>query len=191
MGKRDADENIISILRQMGFLVGNHTQNHLPASKISPLDVINEFSLTQHLLDEYPTNEMNLYRAVGLDYPSWVAGVVNNDPYLRKLKGPIGVDVGGAFKLADGKWIGGDWDCPDKGLTPSQCGDLYLRDIREVTKSHGAIVLLHNYVIPGWYAYQLVRYIIENLDRDIEVVDIRTHPALQRPRRDKFPRLWY
>lgn len=178
MGARDVEDDLIFKLILMGHVVGNHTHSHLSASSISPEDFIRELSQTQYLLDKYQIDGFHLYRAPGLDFPNWAADVVNADPYLRKLQGPIGVDVGGTFVIGD-QWMGGDWDCPSQGFSPEQCGDLYLRDIREVTKVHGAIVLLHNYVIPGWYAFRLIHHIMENLDVRIKAVDIRTHPALR------------
>ena len=174
--KHDVDEVLISKLVNMGFVIGNHSYSHVGMSGLVSPDLLREYMLPQLMLDKVQTDGWHLVRAPGLDFPASAAQVINGDSYLRKLRGPIGVDVGGGFKVGD-KWMGGDFDCIPKGLSFSQCGDLYLRDIRTETQTHGAIVLLHHYIVPGRYAMDLLKYILDNLDRDIQIVDIREHPA--------------
>ena len=191
-GLRDQDEGLLDELLKLGFVVANHTHSHIPASifaehtrpKRAPEwgneDLFRwDLCQTQHMLERHSPAEHFLFRAPGLDWPEWAAEAANRDPCLSNLEGPVGIDVGGGMQAEDGTWVNGDWDCPGKGLTPEACGDLYLNAIRGVTAQHGAIVLLHNYVIPGAYAMALIRYIIAGLDPSIQIVDIRTHPAFQ------------
>lgn len=178
---RDTEEDIIPKLMEMGFVVGNHTHSHLRASYLTDKEIVYELSQTQQLLDKYQ-DDLHLHRPPGMDFPDRAVSIVNSNHYLSRLQGPVGVEVGGAFKVGE-NWMGGDWDCPSKGLTPEQCGDLYLREIRAGTKDHGAIVLFHNYVLPGLYEFKLISYVVNNLDSDIQVVDIRTHPDLHKNKR--------
>ena len=193
LGSRDLDENLIEELQKRGFVVGNHTHSHIPASELNDTSIpegtpqpqrdtifLHELCQTQTMLVRNGQRGWHLFRPPGLDWPDWAASVANSDPCLSDLEGPVGADVGGAFQMDDGTTIGGDWDCPRKGLSAEQCGDLYLRDIRKVTRLHGAIVLLHDVVNPASYELALIRHIIENLDEGIRIVDIRTHPAFAR-----------
>jgi peptidoglycan/xylan/chitin deacetylase (PgdA/CDA1 family) len=200
MGPQDQDESLIGQLVQMGFVCGSHSQNHIPASLLNLVSsgadlrnmaFVSELSETQRILDRWVLQEDPKYfRAPGLDSPDWTAPVANSDPYLasRKLIGPIGVDIGGAFDLGDGNWMGGDVDCFAKTLTPRQCADLYLRDTRNNTSVFGAFVLFHNYVIPGSYAMELIKDYIEGLPSDIVILDplnLSVQPLFRGPKR--FP----
>jgi hypothetical protein len=195
MGARDQDEVLLNQIASLGFPEGNHSQSHIPAGLIGKAvslvydpqsnverDALfgEEMCRPQMLLNKYQSDGWHFFRAVGLDWPDWAADVANANPCINFLQGPLGVDVGGSFVLDDGSVIGGDWDCPNQGLSAQECGNLYLRDIRTVTQRHGAILLLHHYVIPGAYALQLIKTIIEGLDSDIRIVDIREHPAFSR-----------
>jgi peptidoglycan/xylan/chitin deacetylase (PgdA/CDA1 family) len=189
LGARDQNVSLLERLAARGFVVGNHTHSHVPASvfadpKVVPAAIrdslfVEDSCIAQRLFGRFQRDHWHLFRAPGLDWPVWAAPVLNASECLDRLDGPIDVDVGGRFVLDDGTVMGGDWDCPNRGLTPEACGDLYLRDIRSVTPVHGAIVLLHNYVIPGEYSLRVIQRIIEHLDADVRVVDIRTHPAFR------------
>jgi hypothetical protein len=95
-----------------------------------------------------------------------VAAVLNADPYVGQLAGPIGADIGGDF-LYEGQAFGGDWDCFQEGVSVEACGDLYVAGIRAA--EHGVIVLLHvrTEIMTGSdgneFPLKLVRYIVEHL----------------------------
>jgi hypothetical protein len=189
MGARDQDDQLLERLaRRKFFVVGNHTHSHVSASSFADPTIVppglrdamftSDICVAQIFFGRFQT-WWHFFRAPGLDWPDWAAPAANANSCIANLDGPIGVDVGGAFRLDDGSWMGGDEDCYARGMTPEACGDLYLRDIRAITQNRGAIVLLHHYVIPGWYALRLAQKVVGELDLDIEVADIRAHPAFQ------------
>jgi peptidoglycan/xylan/chitin deacetylase (PgdA/CDA1 family) len=180
---RDQDPGLIGQLKALGHTVANHGNGHIPASLLSglPADqraaiLWQELAALQYTLDDHQANDLHLWRPPGGDYPEWAPAFLNQDPYLKKLQGPIGFDVGGGFQVGNNV-VAGDIDCFHQNITPESCGDLYLRDTEAATRTHGAIVLFHHDVPPGWYAYRLMRHFVEGLGSKYKIMDIRDHPA--------------
>ena len=137
----DRPESVATKVLAQGHDLINHTVNHLPLTGITdPAQLLYEVGHAQQVLDQLQGNSPRLFRAPGLAFSDSVAAVLNADPYVGQLIGPIDADVGGAFDV-NGTWIGGDWDCVADGLSVQVCGDLYVGAIRAA--QHGVIVLLH------------------------------------------------
>ena len=166
-GYGDRPESVTSEVLGLGHDLINHSVNHIPLTSITdPAKLVYEVGRAQQELDRLQGNSPRLFRAPGLAFSDAVAAVLNADPYVGKLTGPIDADVGGAF-LDDGTWIGGDWDCFADGMSAKACGDLYVDAIRAAL--HGVIVLLHvrTEAMTGLdgngFALKLTRYIVEHL----------------------------
>ena len=166
-GYGDRPESVAAKVAALGHDLINHSANHLPLTGITdPAKLIYEVGQAQQELDKVQGNSPRLFRPPGLAFDDRVAAVLNADPYVGKLTGPIDADVGGGFSY-NGSHIGGDWDCFQDGMTVKVCGDLYVSAIREAR--HGVIVLLHvrTEKMTGrdgnGFALRLARYIVEHL----------------------------
>jgi peptidoglycan/xylan/chitin deacetylase (PgdA/CDA1 family) len=182
-GARDQDPGLMDQLVSLGHTVANHGNGHIPASLLSGLPASQrnailwqELAAFQYTLDDRQANGLHLWRPAGGEYPDWAPAFLTHDPYLTKLQGPIGWDVGGGFQVGN-RVVAGDIDCFQQNITPETCGDLYLRDTKAAAQTHGAILLFHHYIPPGWYAYRLIRHVVEGLPAGFRIADIRDHPA--------------
>ena len=166
-GYGDRPESVATNVAALGHDLINHSVNHIPLTTIAdPADILYEVAHAQLQLDKLQGNSPRLFRAPGLAFSDSVAAVLNADPYVGQLIGPIDADVGGAFQY-DGTSIGGDWDCFADGMSVETCGDLYVAGIQAA--KHGVVVLLHvrTELMTGAdgneFPLKLARYIIEHL----------------------------
>ncbi len=127
----------------MGHLIANHTYTHPinPSfARLATSQMVDEIARTDNLIAAHIERGAPSYlRTSG---GSWSAGVqtaLNNSDKTKHYIGNIYWDIGG--DMASG--YGADWACWGRqyNLTPEQCGDRYLKEIRD--KKRG-IVLLHD-----------------------------------------------
>lgn len=122
-----------------GHLLGNHTHTHPFLTQLSSADVVSELEKTDAILGRYVPAEKRFFRP---PFGDWNAAVHQSlsASAMNKYTGPVGWDIGDRLTQT----TAADWDCwdaPNGTRTVEQCGDLYLREIRE--KGRG-IVLLHD-----------------------------------------------
>ena len=85
---------ILGDLVELGHRVGNHTLNHVVLREAAGAAVVDrELRENQHNLDPFLTNELRLFRAPGGGWGSFGQGIVDGDPYLAQMIGPIRWDV--------------------------------------------------------------------------------------------------
>jgi len=85
---------ILGDLVELGHRVANHTLNHVVLREAAGASLVDrELRENQQNLDPFLTNELRLFRAPGGGWGSFAAGIVDNDPYLARLVGPVAWDV--------------------------------------------------------------------------------------------------
>ncbi|MDB4938698.1 MAG: Rhs family protein [Labilithrix sp.] len=85
---------ILGDLVELGHRVGNHTLHHVGLREAAGAATVDrELRENQQSLDPFLTNELRLFRAPGGGWGSFAAGIVDGDPYLQRMVGPIAWDV--------------------------------------------------------------------------------------------------
>jgi peptidoglycan/xylan/chitin deacetylase (PgdA/CDA1 family) len=107
---------ILGDIVALGHRLGNHTANHVLLSPAAPEVVAHQLRDNQSRIDPFLTNELRLFRAPGGAWDERAAAVVDGDPVLASLVGPIRWDI-------DGK----DWE-----------GSLYCRSDRPLVECEPA-----------------------------------------------------
>ncbi len=127
----------------MGHLIANHTYTHpiTPSfAKLATSQMVDEIGKTDNLISAHiAQGAPSFLRTSGGSWSSGVQAALNGSDRTKHYIGNIYWDIGG--DMADG--YGADWACwgAKFKLTPEQCGDRYLKEIRD--KKRG-IVLLHD-----------------------------------------------
>ena len=163
---------VLGDLVGLGHRVANHTLNHVILREAAGARTVDrELRENQQNLDPFLTNELRLFRAPGGGWGSFAAGIVDGDPYLGRMVGPIAWDI-------DGK----DWDeslhcrgprgifeCERAGpggslrMKPSVVAARYVASIESA--GHG-IVLLHDRVghVGSTYGLDVAQAMIPQLE---------------------------
>lgn len=163
---------ILGDLVELGHRVANHTLNHVVLRESVGASVVDrELRENQKNLDPFLTNELRLFRAPGGGWGPFAANIVDNDPYLGRMVGPVMWDV-------DRK----DWDeslhcrgprgifeCERLGpagalrMKPSVVASRYVASIESA--GHG-IVLLHDRVghVGSTYGLEVAQAMIPQLE---------------------------
>jgi peptidoglycan/xylan/chitin deacetylase (PgdA/CDA1 family) len=156
-------------LVRLGHRLGNHTRHHVLLTEADTKVALAEVREAQEKLDPLQTNDLHLFRAPGGAWSAETAAILNGDPALRELVGPVRWDI-------DRK----DWenaalcrssepqrDCElDPGGTSrvkaSITAERYLASIEEA--KHG-IVLFHDRVgdVGSDYPLQVARIVVPAL----------------------------
>jgi len=85
---------ILGDLVAMGHRLGNHTLHHVVLRQAAGMATISrELRDNQRNVDPFLTNELRLFRAPGGGWGETAARVVDGDPYLTQLVGPVAWDV--------------------------------------------------------------------------------------------------
>jgi peptidoglycan/xylan/chitin deacetylase (PgdA/CDA1 family) len=85
---------ILGDLVGLGHRVANHTLHHVVLREgVGARMIAHELRANQQNLDPFLTNELRLFRAPGGGWGSFGQGVVDGDPYLSRMVGPVAWDV--------------------------------------------------------------------------------------------------
>ena len=163
---------ILGDLVELGHRVANHTLHHVVLRESVGAETVDrELRENQQNLDRFLTNELRLFRTPGGGWGSFAQGIVDKDPYLGRMVGPIAWDV-------DRK----DWDeslhcrgprgifeCERLGpggalrMKPSVVAARYVASIESA--GHG-IVLLHDRVghVGSTYGLEVAQAMIPQLE---------------------------
>jgi peptidoglycan/xylan/chitin deacetylase (PgdA/CDA1 family) len=163
---------VLGDLVGLGHRVANHTLNHVILREAAGARTVDrELRENQQNLDPFLTNELRLFRAPGGGWGSFAAGIVDGDPYLGRMVGPVAWDI-------DRK----DWDeslhcrgprgifeCERAGpggslrMKPSVVAARYVASIESA--GHG-IVLLHDRVghVGSTYGLDVAQAMIPQLE---------------------------
>jgi peptidoglycan/xylan/chitin deacetylase (PgdA/CDA1 family) len=144
----NGDTHPLSIERDLldqGHIIGNHTWYHVPLTSIAQDGprVLKHVRLAQQVLDQFQPDGLRLFRAPGLAFDSAVAAILNADPYLAKLMGPVGMDID-ATAAINGLQFSGDAGWFAAGMSPEDCAEVYLQQVRDQCATQGCILLIHD-----------------------------------------------
>jgi peptidoglycan/xylan/chitin deacetylase (PgdA/CDA1 family) len=85
---------ILGDLVGLGHRLGNHTLHHVHLREAAGAATVDrELRENQQNLDPFLTSELRLFRAPGGAWGSFAANIVDNDPYLSRMTGPIAWDI--------------------------------------------------------------------------------------------------
>jgi peptidoglycan/xylan/chitin deacetylase (PgdA/CDA1 family) len=84
---------VLGDLVALGHRVGNHTRHHVILGGAPPGVVGDELRENQRMLDPFQTNQLHLFRAPGGAWDAAASAVVDADPELARLVGPVRWDV--------------------------------------------------------------------------------------------------
>ncbi|MBS2020563.1 MAG: VCBS repeat-containing protein [Deltaproteobacteria bacterium] len=162
---------ILGDLVALGHRLGNHTLHHMRLrEEAGPSRIASELRDNQRNLDPFLTNEVRFFRAPGGGWGDAARNVVDRDPYLATMIGPMGWDI-------DKK----DWDqsvaCRD-ATSPSDCEHagpghalrtkasvVAARYVASIERAGHGIVLLHDRVghVGSSYGLELAQAMIPPL----------------------------
>lgn len=161
--------DIVGTLLDLGHRIGNHTHDHSDLEwNVSAPEKLAQVKRMQQFLDSrnpHP-DELYLFRAPYFAWQPSVAAIINADPSLRKLTGPVGQDFSGAG-MVGGAQVVGDWDCFRQGYDVTTCGDIYLGEIAK-NPNHSGIILIHDreeFNVGSGNALEMTKYIVSRLPR--------------------------
>jgi peptidoglycan/xylan/chitin deacetylase (PgdA/CDA1 family) len=86
---------ILGELVALGHRLGNHTLHHVILSDASPGLVAGELRDNQRALDPFQDNQLRLFRVPGGAWSATASAIVDADPELSRLVGPVRWDVDG------------------------------------------------------------------------------------------------
>jgi peptidoglycan/xylan/chitin deacetylase (PgdA/CDA1 family) len=136
-------QNVLADIVRDGHIVANHTQNHLQLTKMSSASALKEIASTDDFIKVAQPGGPWLLRP---PFGAWNGSIARtaNAGGMSKYVGSVFWDIGGQMGTA----AAADWACWGRNyrLTPSQCGELYLKETR--ARNHG-IVLMHDIHSPS------------------------------------------
>jgi peptidoglycan/xylan/chitin deacetylase (PgdA/CDA1 family) len=86
---------ILVELVALGHRLGNHTRNHVILSDASAAVVASQLREDQEAIDRHQTAGLRLFRAPGGAWNAAASAVVDGDPTLSRLVGPVRWDIDG------------------------------------------------------------------------------------------------
>ena len=163
---------ILGDLVELGHRVANHTLNHVVLREsVGAKTVDRELRENQQNLDPFLTNELRLFRAPGGGWGSFAQGIVDMDPYLGLMVGPIAWDVDRKDwdESLNCRGPRGIFECERLGpggalrMKPSVVAARYVDSIESA--GHG-IVLLHDRVghVGSTYGLDVAQAMIPQLE---------------------------
>jgi peptidoglycan/xylan/chitin deacetylase (PgdA/CDA1 family) len=162
---------ILGELCALGHRLGNHTLNHVLLDEADAAMVDHELRESQRRLDPFIGNGLPLFRAPGGAWNAAASAVVEGDPFLQRLVGPIRWDVdrkdweGSLRCQSSHPALECEHAAPGNALRvkPSVIAQRYLASIEEA--GHG-IVLLHDRVghVGTSYALEVAQTLIPQLE---------------------------
>ena len=181
----NGDVHPLSIDRELlgrGHIIANHTWFHVPLTyiKSDPARMLRHVRLAQQMLDQFQPDGLKLFRAPGLAFDSSVAVILNADPSLGKLVGPIGMDVDATAPVG-GLQFNGDAGWYAAGMSPEDCADAYFEQIQQQCAAQGCIVLIHDRTeveITTDWALRVTRRLFERLGPAFTAVPTDATPGI-------------
>jgi peptidoglycan/xylan/chitin deacetylase (PgdA/CDA1 family) len=163
---------VLGDLVELGHRIGNHTLNHVVLREAVGRSMIeHELRENQRNLDPFLTNELRLFRAPGGGWGSFAAEIVDGDPYLGRMVGPIAWDVDRKDwdESLDCRGPRGLFECERLGpagalrMKPSVVAARYVASIESAGKG---IVLLHDRVghVGSTYGVEVAQAMIPQLE---------------------------
>ena len=185
------------------FLVANHTWSHTPFTYLTDSQIIADVTADEIIVDSLgQTLGLKILRCPGFDCRD--ATVLNGQPGLAGLRGPMNADVGGGFYAdnigavpgypAGVSLGGGDWWFYGQNLLPSLACYYYVRDINAFGSKHGIIGLFHTRFDMGrdgsrQFPIMLAQCVVTNLPSWLTIAPLDGIPGLLGNIRTTTPKL--
>jgi peptidoglycan/xylan/chitin deacetylase (PgdA/CDA1 family) len=193
----NGDTHPLSMERDLldkGHIIGNHTWYHVPLTSIEQdgARVLKHVRLAQQVLEQFQPDGLRLFRAPGLAFDSAVAAILNADPYLARLTGPVGMDID-ATAAINGMQFNGDAGWFAAGMSPEDCVEVYLQQVRDQCAAQGCILLIHDRTekeIATDWAYRATVRLFERLGPGYTAVPPDAVPGILGNTRLGAARLW-
>jgi peptidoglycan/xylan/chitin deacetylase (PgdA/CDA1 family) len=161
---------ILGDLVALGHRLGNHTANHVVLRGAPPTMVDYELRENQRNIDPYLTNELRVFRCPGGAWDDDAGNVVESDPALQGLVGPVRWDVdrkdweSSLFCRSDHPSL----ECEPSTKSPSRvrASVTARRYVESVTQAGHGIVLFHDRVgdVGSDYALRVARQVLPALE---------------------------
>lgn len=162
---------ILGDLVALGHRLGNHTANHVLLAAAKPSLVDFELRENQRRIDPFLTNELRVFRSPGGAWDEDAGSVVEKDPDLRELVGPVRWDID--RKDWEGSLYCGS-DRPQVECEPAAPGHrsrvradvTATRYLDSIAKTGHGIVLFHDRVgdVGSDYAVRVARRVVPELE---------------------------
>ena len=163
---------VLGDLVGLGHRVANHTLNHVVLGEERGAPMIDrELRVNQRNIDPFLTNELRLFRAPGGGWGSFGMAIVDKDPYLSTMVGPVAWDIDRKDWEESLTCRGpqGAFECEPQGpggtlrMKPSAVAARYVASIESAR--HG-IVLLHDRVghVGSTYGFDVAQAMIPQLE---------------------------
>jgi peptidoglycan/xylan/chitin deacetylase (PgdA/CDA1 family) len=162
---------ILGDLVALGHRLGNHTRNHVVLAGASASTVGDQLRENQERIDPFITDEIRLFRVPGGAWSAAASAVVDADPVLSHLVGPIHWDIdrkdweGSLYCRSSNPSVECERAAPDGGLRVKAAitAERYLSTIDSA--GHG-VVLFHDRVghVGSDYAIEVAHRVIPQLE---------------------------
>jgi peptidoglycan/xylan/chitin deacetylase (PgdA/CDA1 family) len=177
-----------------GHIIGNHTWFHVPLTAIEtdPARVLKHVRLAQHLLDPFQPDGLKLFRPPGLAFDPAVARILNADPELSKLVGPVGMDID-ATLIYNGLQFNGDAGWFAAGMSAEECADAYFVQVQQQCAGQGCVILIHDRteqeIVTDW-GYRVTKRLLQLMGTDYTAVPTDAIPGILGNTRLGAAKLW-
>lgn len=145
------NENILSQVKELGHLIGNHSFTHRNMTTLTQAQVLDEMESTHKLIAPY-VDQNFLFRAPFGAWSKTLSDSINASS-LAFYAGNIFWDIGGELS---GNYAA-DWNCWSSSISVVDCGKRYEAEVND--RGRG-IVLMHDVTNQTW---QMSRYLIPRL----------------------------
>jgi peptidoglycan/xylan/chitin deacetylase (PgdA/CDA1 family) len=177
-----------------GHIIGNHTWYHVPLTLIEtqPARVLKDVKLAQQLLDQFQPDGLKLFRAPGLAFDPVVAAILNADPVIGKLSGPVGMDID-ATQVYHGLQFNGDAGWFAAGMGAEECADAYFVQVQQQCAGQGCVILIHDRteqeIVTDW-GYRVTKRLFHLMGTDYTAVPTDAIPGILGNTRVGAATLW-
>jgi peptidoglycan/xylan/chitin deacetylase (PgdA/CDA1 family) len=181
-------------LLSSGHIIGNHTWYHIPLTMIEndPARVLKNVKLAQQLLDQFQPDGLKLFRAPGLAFDPVVASILNADPAIGKLIGPVGMDID-ATLVFNGLQFNGDAGWFAAGMSAEECADAYFVQVQQQCAGQGCVILIHDRtemeIVTDW-GYRVTKRLLQLMGSDYTAVPTDAIPGILGNTRLGATKLW-
>lgn len=156
----------------LGHRLGNHTRNHVILREARGPSVVGEqLRANQRALDPFLTNELRLFRAPGGGWGSFAADIVDSDPYLSLMVGPIRWDIDRkdwehSVRCDEAQTQGDCEPHPRLGRLRTKASVVAARYLETIERVDHGIVLLHDRVgdVGSTYALDIAKALVPKLE---------------------------
>jgi peptidoglycan/xylan/chitin deacetylase (PgdA/CDA1 family) len=162
--------HVLGDVAALGHRIGNHTKNHVLLTKATAKTIASQLRDNEKAIEAWAPSALHMFRAPGGAWSTSAAAVVDGDPELTKLIGPVHWDIdgkdweGSLYCRSDHPEVECEHAAPGGRLRvkPSVVAQRYLAQVE--ARGHG-IVLFHDRVghVGSDYALHVAHLVVPEL----------------------------